>query len=112
MGPGALELGAVQNSPGVGVECIPAVQNAAVVPKYQVMGLPCVMPGKLLLGGMGPEFIEQVITFLYGHPNDVCIGPPAEEKAFASRKRMSANDRMTRTGVILRALKVFGLFGA
>ncbi len=58
------DLRAVHQAAQALVEGVAAMHDAAVVPQHQVAGAPLLVPGEVLLGGMGPYGVEERLALL------------------------------------------------
>src|ERR1041384_3565379 len=82
---GALELGAVHQAAGRGIEGVAAVHRAAIVPPDEVARLPILPPGEFLLGRVLPQEIEELLAFPNRQAENVGVDAAAAEKRLAGR---------------------------
>src|ERR1700710_1905175 len=78
----------------MGVESLPTVQRASVVPDHEVADLPFMLPGECRLGRVLPECVEQSLGFSYFKSHEIGFWTPSQIKIVAFRFGMRANQRM------------------
>src|SRR5581483_4747168 len=94
--PGALQLGAVHQPAGGGIEGVAAVHRAAVVPPDEVADLPVLAPGVFLLRRVRPQLVEQRLAFRHRQADDVGVDAAAEKQRLAPGLGMGAHHRLAR----------------
>ncbi len=94
----SLDLRTVHDAPRPGVERIPAVHDAAVVPQHQIADAPVVAPRERIGGGDVPDAIEQRVRFVERQPFEPGIAAAAEIEMATPRFRMDADERMQGAG--------------
>src|SRR5436190_8761961 len=77
------DLGAVHQPAQALVEGVAAVHDAAIIPHHQIADPPLLVPGKMLLRGMRPDRVEQLLAVLDAQAMDVGAGTAAEEQRLA-----------------------------
>jgi solute carrier family 13 (sodium-dependent dicarboxylate transporter), member 2/3/5 len=100
----SLDLGAVHDAPRAGVERVPTVHDAAVVPQHEIADAPSMAPRQRLRGGEFPDAIEQGVGLVQRQPFEPCIAPASEIQMLAARFRMHADERMQGTGSTTRII--------
>jgi hypothetical protein len=96
------DLRPVHQPPGIWVEFVAAVHDAAVVPQYEVADPPLLVPGQLGAGGVRPQRIEQLLALFECETLNIGVTPTPEKNRFATGNRMGADDRMVSAGGLPR----------
>ena len=69
----------------------PAMYRAAVVPYQHIPGRPLMLPYELRTRNVRPDGIEQAVTLLDRHVDDIAIPLASEKQTFPPRVAMGAN---------------------
>src|SRR5215212_3593712 len=76
----SLDLGAVHDAARGGIERVPAVKRAAVVPQDQVVALPDLPESEFWLRRVRPQPVEQRLAFGEVEPDDIAVATSSEEE--------------------------------
>jgi hypothetical protein len=90
----ALYLRAVHQPPGVRIELVAAMQDAAVVPQHEIAYPPLLIPGQFRTGCVRPKRIEQPLAVFELEAFDAGIAPAPEEQCLAPGHGVGADDRV------------------
>lgn len=81
----------------MGIESIPFVQGASVVPHHDVASGPNLGPSETILGGVSPQCIQQGLAFLQCEAFDVSIAATPQHQGFFAALRLSGYQGMNGT---------------
>src|SRR5712671_7455091 len=96
--PVASDLRPVHQPPGIWVEFVAAVHDAAIVPQDEVADSPLLVPGQPGTGGMRPQRGEQLLALFECETLDIGVTPTPEKNRFAAGNRMGSDDRVVGAG--------------
>jgi sodium-dependent dicarboxylate transporter 2/3/5 len=98
----SLDLGAVHDASGPGIERVAAVHDAAVVPQHQIAGAPVMPPRQRLAGRDVPDAIEKRVRFVDLEACEPGVPAASEIQMTTAGFRVDGDEWMQRPGGLAR----------